>query len=61
MRTLVLFFLAGGSLGAAIALPMNSTLNMNPAVALIGCTAVGAVIGCCVSAFIDVFIANHED
>jgi hypothetical protein len=61
MRTRVLFFLAGGSLGAAIALPINSTLNMNPAVALIGCTALGAAIGCCASVFIDVFVANHED
>jgi hypothetical protein len=51
----------GGSLGAAIALPINSSLNMNPAVALIRFTALGAAIGCCASVFIDVFVANHED
>jgi hypothetical protein len=61
MRTRLLFSLAGGSLGAAVALPINSALNMSPVIALIGCTALGAVIGCCVSGFIDVFSANHED
>jgi hypothetical protein len=61
MRTRVLFCLAGGSLGAAVALPLSSTLNISPAIALIGCTAFGAAIGCCASVLIDVFVANHED
>jgi hypothetical protein len=53
--------LAGGSLGAAVGLPINSALNMSPVIALIGCTTLGAAMGCCASVFIDVFIANHED
>jgi hypothetical protein len=61
MRTRVLFCLAGGSLGAAVALPLSSTLNISPAIAQIGCTALGAAAGCCASIFIDVFVANHED
>jgi hypothetical protein len=61
MRARLLFCLAGGSLGAAVALPLSSTLNMSPAIALIGCIALGAVMGCFVSVFIDVFIANHGD
>jgi len=61
MRARLLFCLAGGSLGAAVALPLSSTLNMSPAITLIGCIALGAVVGCFLSVFIDVFIANHGD
>jgi hypothetical protein len=34
---------------------------MSPAIALTGCIALGAVVGCFLSVFIDVFIANNGD
>ncbi len=61
MQTRLLACLAGGLLGAAVAYPINGSLNLNPAVALIGCSAIGVALGCVASILFDVFAMSSAD
>jgi hypothetical protein len=50
--------LAGGFLGVAVASPINSSLELNPTLAVIACAGVGIVLGYVVSTLFDVFTAS---
>lgn len=53
--------LAGGLLGLVAAFPINASLSLSPAVAMIGCAGIGVVVGYVASIFFDVFTSNSED
>lgn len=61
MQTRLLACLAGGLLGAAVAYPINGSLNMNPTVVLIVCSGIGLALGCVGSILVDVFAMNSAD
>lgn len=53
--------LAGGCLGVVVASPINASLGLNPAIALIVCSSIGVAVGYVVSILFDVFTASSED
>jgi len=52
---------AGGFIGIALASPINSSLDLSPSVAWIGCSSAGIALGYLVSILFDVFAASSGD
>ncbi len=61
MRTRLIACLVGGLLGALVATPVNSTLGLNPMLALVACSLAGVAVGYVASIFFHIFTANADD
>ena len=60
MQTRLFASLAGGLLGV-VTFPINSSLGLNPAIALVVCSSIGVAVGYVTSILFDVFTASSED
>jgi len=61
VQTRLLAGLAGGLLGAVVTSPINASLGLSPAIALIVCSSIGVAVGYVASILFDVFTASSED
>ena len=60
MRTRLLACMAGALIGAALASPINDSLDLPPTIALIACSLAGIALGYVTSLMIHVFTASSE-
>lgn len=61
MQTRLFAGLAGGFLGLVVTSPINASLGLNPAIALILCSSIGVAVGYVASTLFDVFTASSGD
>jgi uncharacterized membrane protein YuzA (DUF378 family) len=61
VQTRLFASLAGGLLGVVVTFPINSSLGLNPALALVVCSLIGVAVGYVASILFDVFTASSED
>ena len=61
MQTRLLATLAGGFLGAAVGSPISASLDLTPAMGLVGGLLAGLTIGYVGSILFDVFVAQPEN
>jgi hypothetical protein len=60
MQTRLFASLAGGFLGVAVASTVKTSLDLSPAIALIGCSVAGIALGYVVSMLFDVFAMSGD-
>jgi len=61
VKTRLFAGLAGAVLGLVVTSPINASLGLNPAIALILCSSIGVAVGYVASILFDVFIASPGD
>ena len=60
MQTRLMACLAGGFLGVVVASPVNSSLELSPPIAFLGCILIGVALGYAASILVDVFTASSD-